>query len=635
MLIQMWFMYGASVHTNFVGDDWLFMQGIATTPLGALLKPGGGYHYNPILLLTIKVMYNTFGIHHVAEYHLLAYFFFWLSAIFTMLLARKLTGSTLAGALAGMLFIGFGTQYEGAIWGVVAYGPAMSTAVYAAGVYFFMLAHDDWRSRGQQALFYAGFMLALILGPFIYEQDITLVAACLLYRVFVIDQDLWRSGRQFVRASIARIPAILMDFALPALFFVGYLAFKVILGRMYPGVPETPGLTNSWTSLASTATLGIFQAFFPGLTFSEIVNFALLNIAPRAYLIELGCALLVVLIVVVKGKPLYKFLLVWAMMLIVAQTVGLGNISSRHLMLMTVPTAILWAVALTALPDLLAWVSGQLGANTWFAWQTGYGASLLLLLLFLFKGYRYSQVMQSAWRDASYRVSSVTAQLEQYAAADPGAQNLYLVNLPDYVATSTGEVMYEFRNSEHPIVWFDLPGRFSNVTGIRTSPNIIVDGDEMATVSQLDTWAKSPDNLVVVYDLSTGQLTKWQAPKPLIEYYNPHTKDHWVTSSLTPLADGYTQQRTLAYLSPFQGPDMTPLFSCVTAGNDHFVSSQPNCEGATPLQFEGWLYPTSQADTTTTPLFRCRTTNDHYVSVEPTCGGGTMESPLGYASAVK
>ncbi|HZC05916.1 MAG TPA: hypothetical protein VE338_09760, partial [Ktedonobacterales bacterium] len=615
-------------------------QTISTTPLGPLLKPGAGYHYNPILLATIKEMYTFFGIQHVAAYHLLAYFLFWLSGVFVMLIARKLTGRTLAGALAGILFIGFGTQYEAAIWGVVAYGPAMSTVVYGVGLYCFMLAHDDWRSRGQRMLFYAGFMLALIVGPFIYEQDITLVAACLLYRVFVVDQDLWQSLRRAPRAIISRIPAYLADFAIPALFFVGYLAFKVILGRTYSassGISETPGLSAPWDALTSTATTGVFQAFFPGLSINELSIITLSNIGPRYHLIVLAAVLIVMLIALVKIKPIYKFLLLWAVMTICAQTLGLANISSRHLMLMTVPTAMLWAGALVSLPGVFARWGKRLRIDPSLAWQAGYGVSVLALVLFMAKGYRYSQATQTDWRAAIWHVDATLATLNQYATADPVAQNVYLVNLPDYTPAITGQTMYEFRNSPSAIVMLTMPGRFTSVTAVRTANDFPINFGYTTyeTESQLETLARTPSDLVLVYDLSSGQLEPFQAPHPLVEYYNAHTHDHWVTTSTEPLASGYVRQKTLAYLSPVDEPETIPIFGCVTATGDHFLSIQNVCEGATTLSLEGWLYTSAQANAPTVPVYRCRASSDHFISTQTSCDGGVYETLLGYGGADK
>ncbi len=633
MLIQFWIMYGPSVHTNLVGDDWMLLTPAATTPLSSQLLPGIGYHYNPITEVVVWVMFQFFGFHHVAAYHLFAYFLFWLTAVLIMLIARKLTGSSIAGALAGILFIGFGTQYEAAIWGVVAYWAALSTAVYAAGFLCFILAHDTWRARWQRILLYSGFVLAVATGPFIYEQDITLVVACLLYRVLVVDQDIWRDLRHAPRTLFSRIPAYLADFAAPVLFFVGYLAFKVILGRMYPGVPETPGLSDPLAALAYVATLGVFQAFVPGVTLNGLYQLTQVATHPHFYFVVLAIILLVMLVAFFAIKPAYKFLLLWAILLICTQTLGLGNIASRHLLLMTVPTAIIWAGGLTALPGLLSHLSKRLSVDATFAWQAGYGASVLLLLVFLGLGYRYSMQVQGAWRGAVGQVDAVVAELKAYAAANPEAQHIYMVNLPDYTFAPSGDVVYEFRNSEDAIVKFDMPNRFSTVVGVRTTPEIVVDGDVLATNAQIDTWASSPSNLVLVYDPSSGQLERWQPPRPLVVYYNAHTHDHWVTTSTAPLTDGYVRQKTLAYLTTVEEPETYPIFGCVTAAGDHFLSLQGNCEGSTFLLQEGWLYNSAQAYTPVVGLYRCRTTSDHFISTQPTCDGGEMEAWLGFGGS--
>lgn len=494
--------YWNSLRTDFVGDDWMFLALAHDHSFLWNLTPLGGYHYDPVLGVIFFATYHLFGLNPI-PYHLLAYAIFWTAAILVMQLGWKLSGHLSVGCLAGLLFVAVGSQYEAAIWGLVAYAAGVSTVLFLAGLLLFITSQNPQFTSRQRRLSYVGFMVALVLGPFVYEQSITLIGACILYRALVIE-----AGMSFKPGALVhRARAWLRTFALPAVFFLAYLGLKVWLARQTP-VSQLPGLATGWRNLTLMATVGLLQAFLPGASVTGLYTYSFVWITPLGYLLDTFIEVLLLALLFIKFTPVARFLLLITAMLVVTQIVSLGNIASRHLFLITAPTAILWAMLLVTLPGwLMAWLARRGGADA-RAGRLIYAPSVALALLLIFAGVRFAVREQRYWAAAVTHVDALMSQVQRFSDADPGANALYLIDLPDSVLAPTGETMYEFRNSSHALVAFTMPNRFSTVNTVCTDasgyPNWTC--NTYATEDEILSWSQDRHALVLRYDPATGRL---------------------------------------------------------------------------------------------------------------------------------
>jgi hypothetical protein len=120
-------------------------------------------------------------------------------------------------------------------------------------------------------------------------------------------------------------------------------------------------------------------------------------------------------------------------------------------------------------------------------------------------------------------------------------------------------------------------------------------------------------------------------PGALQRYFNPTTATHWVTTG--PTTAGYGYELGLGYLRPVGGPGTLALYSCLSGAEDHFVSTDPVCEGRTSLGRIGYSYAAPPAGRESVPIFRCIVGGqpDHFVTNDPGCEGQRKELALGYA----
>ncbi len=116
----------------------------------------------------------------------------------------------------------------------------------------------------------------------------------------------------------------------------------------------------------------------------------------------------------------------------------------------------------------------------------------------------------------------------------------------------------------------------------------------------------------------------------LSRFFDPNVPDRYDTTAGG--ASGYVKQQILGYIPNDQAANTHPVFSCLYS-HDHFLSSDPGCEGYQTLGRIGWVYVTPPASLQTTPLYRCWTTDqrDHFVSNDPYCEGQLLYGLLGYA----
>ena len=115
---------------------------------------------------------------------------------------------------------------------------------------------------------------------------------------------------------------------------------------------------------------------------------------------------------------------------------------------------------------------------------------------------------------------------------------------------------------------------------------------------------------------------------PLMRGYNG--KKHWVTSRQFP--SGVKVEQTWHILRE-QAPNTQLVYECRVGGpnGDHtLISTSANCENQFNMGPMGYVYKTQVAGTS--PIYRCyiATTGDHFISSDPNCEGQKDESLIGY-----
>lgn len=114
---------------------------------------------------------------------------------------------------------------------------------------------------------------------------------------------------------------------------------------------------------------------------------------------------------------------------------------------------------------------------------------------------------------------------------------------------------------------------------------------------------------------------------PLMRGYNGK---HWVTSRQFP--SGVKVEQTWHILRE-QAPNTQLVYECRVGGpnGDHtLISTSANCENQFNMGPMGYVYKTQVAGTS--PIYRCyiATTGDHFISSDPNCEGHKEESLIGY-----
>jgi hypothetical protein len=500
-------LYGRSLNFGFVSDDWPLLEQ-AAQGFGVVFAIGGGYHYNPIPTALVVLLHAAFGI-WVLPYHLVALALFWTGAVLVAMIARRLTKQPLVAALAGLLFVCYGTQYEAAIWGAVAFWHTTSTILFLGGLLCYLLATDGQLAHRQRFAAYVGFAVAVFLSPFAHEQTLSLIVICGLYRLFVLEHARGFGARELA----ARLRDWLRDFAVPGALIVGYLGFKLWIGSRTP-TPQAPGLQAPWNALTFTATIGFFQAFIPGIGLHTLLRLTLVAFHPYLHLVVLLLQATAIAKFVLVTNPTRRFLALWTVTMVVAMTLGLANISSRHLYLITAPAAILWSDLIGSLIPLAPRLLSRLGLRKQQAHALRFFPALIASVTLILAGGGYATVMQSAWGASSGHTRSLLDQVGRLAQGIPAPKAVYLVDLPDYVDAPTGESLYMFRNAPQPAVRLTFPGLFTNVVALRTRDDFpIARGYTiLASADQLAQYAGQPDALVLRYDGPTGALVRWQEP---------------------------------------------------------------------------------------------------------------------------
>lgn len=138
----------------------------------------------------------------------------------------------------------------------------------------------------------------------------------------------------------------------------------------------------------------------------------------------------------------------------------------------------------------------------------------------------------------------------------------------------------------------------------------------------------------------SGDVTRWDiawsawtpgAPlRAFTRYYSPTLAVHEVTTGWADTST-FGAESTLAHL--YEAPTgafTRPVYGCVQGSDDYFTSLDAACESQLTLGLDGYLDPNPA--TGLVALYRCYTGTDHFVSTDPGCEGTTTEKILGYAA---
>ena len=117
---------------------------------------------------------------------------------------------------------------------------------------------------------------------------------------------------------------------------------------------------------------------------------------------------------------------------------------------------------------------------------------------------------------------------------------------------------------------------------------------------------------------------------PLVRHYNGATGDHWVTPLET--SPGYNVEATMGLIPANSVEGTHPLYDCLLEGN-RISSRFTSCEGGISNGIMGFAW--SDAAPGRIPLFRCFIELaggglDHFLSLDPQCEGATNEGIIGY-----
>lgn len=624
-------LYGKSVWFGFAGDDWALLHGGSIA--ASFVPVPGYYHYNPLATSARGIMFKVFGVNPL-PYHVVTLLMLWACAALLFWLAWRLSGRFLVAVLAAVVYIAFGSLFEVAVWSVVSFQQLPALFLYLAGFLSFLLWHDRTLGKSRRWWAYAIFIACLVVAPLFYEIAITLIVACALYRFFVLDDH----GRRFRQDGLlASLRPWLVDFSLPAMLFVCYLAFKSWLAHV-TGAAQAPGLNQPLASHALPLTWGILQGFVPGTTAALMTSWTFTSVSPNLYLITLAAEVVILGLLFLFTSNLYRFLICWDLVMILSVIFGLGTIQSRHLSFIVAPAAILYALIFI---DIGAWARAravQLGAERRVASAVMVVAALSLMVPVVALGVQCTQAEVADWGAASANTQRLMGQLDTFVAANPRATALVLIDLPPAVMSRSGEFDYMFLNALPDIILrYQFPGRFAPLVIARTQESADWSNTVYETPQQLTTLAHQPGALVLEYSAISGNITVWAPPRPLTAYYNPTdgpNGDYWVTTQPSPPSGYRATSQRFGYLIEDWQPDARPLYSCAVGyqtGYQHFVSNDPGCEGHKTLGIEGYLYTTAPPEVQVVSVYRCQAPYVHWVSNDVSCGGHTNDGLLGYA----
>ena len=161
--------------------------------------------------------------------------------------------------------------------------------------------------------------------------------------------------------------------------------------------------------------------------------------------------------------------------------------------------------------------------------------------------------------------------------------------------------------------------RFIAVLPFRWSSGANSDGTYMLGVTDM------PPIKQLYRSVGQSVLNRWMRVNPVYRFYYPGTGEHFFSNSF---AEGilagfnYEGGAFSTFANPVSGT--SPIYRCYNVGAKHFVSRDPNCEGARTEGLYGYIYTSPAAGN---PLYRWQDygLSDYLETVDP-----TSLQPYGY-----
>jgi hypothetical protein len=500
-------LYARSLDDILVADDLGLVVKLIDASFGKVFAITPNWqHYLPVQQLVLYVLANSVEADPLA-YHATALVFGWISATLVVVLTRQLTGRFTVSVFAGMLFVAFGTNWEPYLRAAAGTAYTAATALALAGMSLYILANNQRFSRRGRQFAYGGFLVTLILAPFAYGQGITLIGACVLYRLLVLERGVGFSPGELAQ----RARNWLRDFLLPALLVLGWFGFKASLGISR----QAPGLDSSWQSQLENLGIGLPRMFLPGGG-TSIVESAWAATNPLMVLIVGLC---IIAVLVWRGTPVVRFLALWAMLAIITVVVGIGEssvLSSRHLYMGTAVASILWAILIWSLIRPTTVALAQLGVRADLSRVLRLVPTVAVAVVFLVAGGHYAAERQADWDSATNRADKILTQIERLSQSHPAATRLYLLDLPVADRTPFGEPIPIFPPySTDSQVELRMSDRFSEVTPVMSAfPGKRLPPETVA-LENVEQEIQQPEALALAYEQNKGkggEMSVWEAP---------------------------------------------------------------------------------------------------------------------------
>jgi hypothetical protein len=516
-------LYARSLNIAPLSDDWLFLWYATQGPSRVFGIPGN-YHFNPVARGLQWLVYLFAGTNPI-PHHVVALSVFCTSIVLLLHVAWRLTGSFAAGAVATAVYLVNGRQYEGVIWTLTSFFQVLGLVFFLAGLLLYLRTQDEGRSQPSRRWHLIGFYACAILAILCYEPEITLIPLAFLYRVLV-----WEHRRGWSVAALkARGRVWLREFGFGAVFLVGYLAFKYVVGKVYH-FPQAPGLSTGVSHLATNITIGLYQSYAPGIVFKALIPWQhrlYFGIAANPSLIKLLLHYAVYLaplaFMILFGKPVYRWLALTSIIVVAFNVMGVGYLASRYFVLFLVPSSIVWGGALVALAGWCRRTLARYAQQRKAGWERAVPAlalapSVLIFAIFAALGLQYLSVNIDNWRQASDILNVLNREIKTYSAADPRARRLVLVNLPGSLRAPAGYFehgAYITWLGPTQLVEINNPHRFTAGIDAYSTNNDPSNFSALhVTTEQVDGLSKDPATLVLTYNYDTSHVVKWGASAP-------------------------------------------------------------------------------------------------------------------------
>lgn len=517
--------YGRSIDILPLSDDWGFLEASHLGPQNVFLFTAN-YHYNPVAQGIMYAVYLLFGVNPL-PYHVVTLTLFSVCVVLILRLGWKLTRSFTIGVLASLLFIMSGRQYEGVVWTLVSIFQVLGLVLYLSGLLFYLHAQGQQGSRRLWMLI--GLYVCMVLAVFTYEQEISLIVACMLYRFFVIE---YRCSFRW-NALLARARVWIREFGFPFVFFAAYLVLKYWLG-LKTGRSQVPGLSMPVTVTVPIIVIGLYESFMPGILTGNLLNLQLLLLQSLsvghplwARLVSFAKVLMPLGIVIVFAKPVYRWLVLWSILIVASTVMGIGYLAARYQMLFIVPAVIIWAAFLVWLATKLRGLVYAVIDNVFMMDSRLHGGlrriipvlawlpMIAILAVYSGLGLLYTSAQIANWQQASDIEGATIHRIANLSVEHPNARNLYLVNLPDNLpapADPTGHFehgAYLFQDGASSMVDLSLPGRFQQIDYLHTPDYHAIGTPRAISRAEVASLNASPGNLVVCFSDQTHEIELW------------------------------------------------------------------------------------------------------------------------------